>query len=146
MSRNAADAEVFVYTGDGGDAVPDDVIRVRVDHSVMLIPARAFYGRKKLTEVELCEGLVEIGAWSFTWCYHSMKINTPNSLRRINDWAFYHSLQCPIRLNDGIESIGASAFADCIFTNFRVPPLITEIPSTCYQIVNPCFLSNFPRK
>ena len=58
---NATDAEVFVYTGAGGAVVPQDVVRVRVDPSVTSIPARAFYGRKKLTEVELCEGLVEIG-------------------------------------------------------------------------------------
>jgi hypothetical protein len=52
----------------------------------------------------------------------------PNSLRRINDDAFYRSLRSPICLHDGIESIGESAFAGCIFTNFRVPPLITVIP------------------
>jgi hypothetical protein len=56
------------------------------------------------------------------------KINIPTSLRRINEEAFYRFLRTPIRLNDGIESIGARAFASCIFTNFRVPPLITVIP------------------
>jgi hypothetical protein len=58
---NAADADVFVYTGDGGAEVPDDVVRVRVDPSVTLIPYKALYQRKKLTEVELCEGVVEMG-------------------------------------------------------------------------------------
>jgi hypothetical protein len=38
------------------------------------------------------------------------------------------SLRTPIRLHDDIESIGVDAFAACIFTNFRVPPLITNIP------------------
>jgi len=85
MSSNAADAEVFVYTGDGGDAVPDDVVRVRVDPSITSIPACAFRERNKLAEVELCEGLVEIGVESFARCDHSItKINTPHSLRRIN--------------------------------------------------------------
>ena len=129
MSNNAADAEVFVYTGPRGIDVPDDVVRVQVDHSVTSIPARAFHQRKRLAEVELCEGLVEIGEWSFGLCDHSItKINTPPSLRRINDRAFFHSLRTPIRLHDGIESIGRGAFAQCIFTNFRVPPLITVIP------------------
>jgi hypothetical protein len=32
------DADVFVYTGAGGDEVPDDVVRVRVDPSVTSIP------------------------------------------------------------------------------------------------------------
>jgi hypothetical protein len=38
MSRSAPNAEVFVYTGPGGDVVPQDVVRVRVDPSVMSIP------------------------------------------------------------------------------------------------------------
>jgi hypothetical protein len=82
-----------------------------------------------LAEVELSEGLVEIGIGAFNFCRHSIeKINIPNSLRRINDCAFSITLRCAIRLHDGIESIGASAFAACIFTNFRVPPLIAVIP------------------
>ena len=122
MSSNAADTEVFAYTGrPGGNDVPRDVARVRVDPSVTSIPARAFYERTKLAEVELCEGLVEIGVRSFVWCQHSItNIIIPNSLRRINDFAFAESLRCPIRLHDGIESIG-------IFANF-VPPLITVVP------------------
>ena len=56
------------------------------------------------------------------------KINIPKSLRRIYDRAFIDSLRTPIRLHDGIENIGEYAFASCIFTNFRVPPLITVIP------------------
>jgi hypothetical protein len=84
-----------------------------------------------LTEVELCEGLVEIGEGSFRWCNNSItKINTPTSLRRICNDAFCNSLQTPIQLHDGIESIGERAFGCCIFTNFRVPPLITVIPDS----------------
>ena len=80
--------------------------------------------------MELCEGLAEIGNSSFAWCDLSITklINIPNSLRRIRDGAFACSLRTPIRLHDGVESIGTNAFGDCIFTNLRVPPLITEIP------------------
>ena len=63
-----ANANDFVYTGTGGAEVPDDVLRVLVDPSVTSIPARAFYERNKLVEVELCEGLVEIGDGSFRYC------------------------------------------------------------------------------
>ena len=117
--------------GAGGDAVPqdEDVVRARVDPSVTSIPTNAFWGRKKLAEVELCEGLVEIGTDSFRWCDRSItKINIPNSLRRINDYAFAGSLRTPICLHDCIESIGEFALAGCIFTNFRVPLFITVIP------------------
>jgi hypothetical protein len=129
MSSDPTDAEVFVYTGAGGERVPDDVVRLRVDPSVTTIPADAFYQQKQLTEVELCEGLVEIGERSFADCGRSItKINISTSLRRICNAAFHYSLRTNIRLHDGIESIGEGAFAACIFTNFRVPPLITTIP------------------
>jgi len=130
----------FVYTGPREEGVPRDVVRVRVDPSVTSIPTRAFFEQTKLTEVELCEGLVEIGVDSFAYCNHSITtINTPHSLRRINDCAFYGSLRCPIHLNDGIESIGPFAFASCIFTNFRVPPLITVIPKGMLMWCNSMF-------
>ena len=80
---NSADSEVFVYTGEGGESPPHNVVRVRVDPSVTSIPAYAFDGRKKLAEVELSEGLIVIGAESFRWCKHSItRINIPTSLRR----------------------------------------------------------------
>jgi hypothetical protein len=129
MSPEDSIAEVFVYTGEGGAEVPRDVVRVRVDPSVTSIPVVAFEKRWKLTEVELCEGLVEIGARSFGGCDYSItKINIPTSLRAIGVLAFSYSLRTPIHLHDGIESIGGAAFADCMFTNFRVPPLVTVIP------------------
>jgi hypothetical protein len=132
MSCNSTDTEVtevFVYTGEVGALVPQDVVRVRVDPSITSIPARAFYGRKKLADVELCEGLVEIGEYAFTYCGHVISnINIPTTLKRICNDAFWGSLRCPICLHDGIEIIGDDAFGDCIFTNFRVPSLITVIP------------------
>ena len=104
------------------------MVRVRVDPSVTSIPAKAFEGRKKFTKVELHEGLIEIGDHSFAKCDHSItKINIPNSIKRINDLAFYDSLRTTIRLHDDIESIGLETFSCFIFTNFRVPPLISAI-------------------
>jgi hypothetical protein len=46
---------------EGGARDPQNVVRVRVDPSVALIPNGTFYKCMKLTEVELCEGLVEMG-------------------------------------------------------------------------------------
>jgi hypothetical protein len=134
LPKTMATNAVFVYTGAGGESAPDDVIRALVDPSVTTIPEDAFYKRKKLAEVELCEGLVEVRDFAFDDCGHSItKINIPNSLRRIGYAAFVSSLRTPIRLHDGIESIGESAFASCIFTNFRVPSLITAIPMCMLQ-------------
>jgi hypothetical protein len=76
--EQATDSEVFVYTGAGGEGVPDDVVRVIVDSSVTSI-------RMKLVEVEISEGLIEIGDDSFRWCENSItKINIPHSGRLTN--------------------------------------------------------------
>jgi hypothetical protein len=142
---NETNTDVFIYTGEGGAVAPRDVVSVMVDPSVTSIPANAFFQCKKLAEVELCEGLVEIGEHSFRWCSHSItKINIPTSLRRINDMAFENSLRTPIRLHDDIESIGATAFANCIFTNFRVPPLITVIHNCMLLMCKSMFSLELP--
>ena len=105
MLAEDSNAEVFVYTGEGGAVIPQDVIRIVVDPSVTSIPAVAFYERKKLAEVELCEGLVQIGSASIAHYDRSItKINIPNTLRRINNWAFTRSLRTPISLHDGITT------------------------------------------
>ena len=140
VGSTATNTEVFIYTGEGGAVVPQDVVRLRVDSSVTTIPASAFNRRRKLTEVVLCEGLVEIGEFSFAFCGHSIKIiNMPTSLMRICNAAFFESLRCHIRLHDGIESIGRYSFAGCIFTNFRVPLLITVIPERMVGYCNLLF-------
>jgi hypothetical protein len=121
------------------------VVRLCVDPSLTSIPNSAFNGCKKLAEVELCEGLVEIGEVAFGLCDHSItKITIPNSLKRINNHAFSWALRCPIRLHDGIESIGVAAFELCIFTNFRVPPLITEIPPEMFDDCKSLFSVELP--
>jgi len=145
IGSNATDAEVFVYTGEGGLEAPRDVVHVRVDPSVTSIPAYVFCGRRELAEVQLCEGLLEIGNGSFSNCDHSItKINIPNSLRRIYDNAFFHSLRTPISLHDDIESIGDYAFSSCVFTNFRVPPIITVIPNCMLQGCSAIFSLELP--
>jgi hypothetical protein len=101
-----------------------------------------------LTEVELCdEGLlVGIGEASFGGCDHSItKIIIPNSLRRIDHFAFAESLRCAIHLHDGIESIEEAAFAACIFTNFRVPPLIAMIPMCMLRHCTSTFSLEMPK-
>jgi len=138
-------AEIFVYTGPGGVNVPQNVVSVVVDPSVTSIPDQAFYERTKLAAVELSEGLVEIGENSFACCEHAItKIIIPNSLRRICKFAFTCSLRTPIQLHDDIESIGRGAFAGCIFTNFRIPPLITVIPEFIFQDCNSMFSLELP--
>ena len=115
--------EVFIYTE--GAVVPSDVVRVRVHPSVTVIPEKAFEGRHNLEEVELCEGLLEIGPKAFMCCAALANIPIPKTLKRIGNQVFAGGVQIPqIRLPNSIESIGIYAFAGGIITKFRVPPMI----------------------
>jgi hypothetical protein len=99
--------EVFVYTE--GAVVPENVVRVRIDPTVLVIPdisANAFFGRRQLQEVELHDGIREIGLGAFSQC------------RALN----------VLQLSDRVEIIGGVAFSCCNFTKFRSPPLVTTIP------------------
>jgi len=126
-SSSNNNAEVFVYTE--GIEVPQDVVRVRVHPSVTVIPEFAFKGRKKLEEVELCDGLLEIGQRAFEDC-SSLKssINIPSTVKVIGSDAFACNPIQSIHLPDSIESIGRAAVGDCNFPILRIPPLIKIIP------------------
>jgi hypothetical protein len=104
MADNATD--VFVYTGIGeGADVPKDVVRVRIDPSVLAIPEYAFANRSKMETIELHDGLREIGHHAFCNC------------KVLNE----------IHLSDAVERIGHGAFFGCNFTKVRSPPLVTRI-------------------
>jgi len=113
----AAAAEVFIYTGVGeGAVVPPDVVRVRVDPSVYVIPRGTFYERWKLEKVELHDDLHEVAEIAFYGC----------SLKEVH-------------VSDGVERIGNSAFHCCNFAKFRSPPLVTTIPQSMVCLAHACF-------
>jgi len=119
--------EVFLYTGQETNLIPRDVKRVRVDRSVILIPDKAFMDCTKLEEVDLCEGLQEIGDSAFHDCLALKHFTIPSTVKRIGEHAFYNTSLISLHLPDGVESVGGLAFLQCKFPNFRIPPLVTTI-------------------
>ena len=75
--------KIFVYVE--GAVVPDYVVRARVDPSVTVIPAEAFRDRVQLMEVQLPEGLLEIGEKTFHGCNLSWKMKLPSTLKVIGN-------------------------------------------------------------
>ena len=99
-------ALLFVYTGVGeGANVPNNVVRVRIDPSLLAISPAAFKERFELEEVEFHDGIHEIGSLAFYSC---------RALREV-------------QLSDGVRIIGKYAFSKCNFIKFRCPPLVTTI-------------------
>ena len=90
---------------DGIDTIPSDATHVRVRTAVTIIRGDAFLPvRSVLRRVVLPDGLHRIGRHAFRKLV---------SLKRID-------------LPDSVDDIEPDAFADCAFTNFRVPAAMTQ--------------------
>jgi hypothetical protein len=121
------DNAFFVYMGEGGDRVPDDVIHARVHPTVTVLPFRAFYKRAKLEKVELCEGLREIGEEAFKECKLLKEIKTPSTVTTIRSRAFSTcSALTNVELNEGLLEIGDHAFHGSKWT-LNIPTSIRTI-------------------
>ena len=95
----------FVYTE--GAVVPNDVVYVRVHPSVTAIPERAFAGCHQLEQVELPDGLLEIGEYAFNKCIALKRIKIPSTLECIREGAFYKCYQLEeVELGEGLLEIG----------------------------------------
>eukprot|EP00984_Skeletonema_dohrnii_P013105 scaffold5400_cov105-Skeletonema_dohrnii-CCMP3373.AAC.5 len=81
MAEAHEDDDIFVYMG-GDQVVPDDVVRVRIDKSVKIFPARhsnvvAFASCWQLTDLDLPEGLETIEQRAFQNCQDLKRIAIP---------------------------------------------------------------------
>jgi len=82
-----------------------------------------------LTNVTFPEGIIEIGDSAFSFCTSLASVTFPSSLKNIGNGAFEYCTALShnsIHMKDGIEYINR-AFSGCNFTNFRIPPLITDV-------------------
>ena len=119
-------AEVFVYTD--GVVVPEDVVRVRVHPSVTVIPEGAFDSCDALEEVELCEGLLEIGTRAFIHCNTLTRIKIPSTVTRIF-WGYFQCRQLEdVELCEGnLQEISVRAFSETKIKRIKIPSTVTLI-------------------
>jgi len=129
-----SNTEVFVYMGEGGPVVPDDVVHVRVHPSVTIIED-AFRGCNKLEEVELCDGLLEIGMNAFWKCEELKRISIPSTVTVINHYAFFECKQLEeIELCEGLLRIGKGSFEECIrLKRISVPSTVTVVQENAFS-------------
>jgi hypothetical protein len=108
-------AETFVYTGEGGARVPDNVVRLRANPSVNVIYLEAVAGRTRLIDVKFCEGLREIQYRAFAGCTALVgPLRMPSSVRIIHEGAFeYCTALTEVMLQDGLKEIRIFAFWGC---------------------------------
>lgn len=108
------------------------------------VPDKAFEAfnnvwKEKLTAIVIPEGTTEIGKYAFGDIVNLSSVSFPESLRKVDDCAF---LDCKIenlKLNQGLEFIGNSAFA----LRHELTEKVLDIPASV-KYIGPCAF-NFRR-
>ena len=144
MSDNSS-AEIFVYMG-GDMVVPGNVVRVRVHPSVSVIPLMAFKERFQLEEIELCEGLLEIGACAYMSCRSLRRIIIPSTVTRIGWGAFSKCEKLEtIQLNEGLLEIGPHAFfGSTSLKDMAIPSTVRTIGRLAFFNISKLSCINLP--
>ena len=85
--------------------IPSDVTEI-VNH--------AFQGCTSITSVTIPEGITRVGVAAFEWCSNlTGELVIPNSVKRIEGWAFSETKLTGIQLGNGLTYIGQCAFNRC---------------------------------
>ena len=118
MSDNNDEDEIVVYTGEEEEDEEINGRLIRVHPSVRVIPACTFYSGPNssgIEEVELCEGLLEIGQSAFRSCNYLKRIEIPSTVTIIHNEAFICSkgLEKIVLCEGNLVEIGDDAFKYC---------------------------------
>ena len=118
--------------------------RVKIPSTIRVIPGQAFRNCHKLRDVELLDGVQEIGQQTFYSCGLLERINVPPSLKIIGNKAFQFTGLLSIDFSDGIEDIGMGLFLGCkALTKARFRPL-NKITASSFQACRNMFSLELP--
>ncbi|CAJ1942366.1 unnamed protein product [Cylindrotheca closterium] len=128
--------EIFVYTGQPGEEIPDNVAHVSVASSVTKIQDHDFRCWDKLVSVSISKTVQTIGESAFMECASLKKVELHRGLKVIGRYAFAEcTALMDIELPDGLEEIGTGCFSKC----FSLHDLF--IPTTVETIEEDTFYS-----
>ncbi|KAK1742677.1 leucine-rich repeat domain-containing protein, partial [Skeletonema marinoi] len=103
---------IFIYMG-GDQVVPYDVVRVRIDKSVTIIPERAFDNRGYLIYVEFHDGIEIVEHRAFNCCY-SLRSAKLLGVKVIEGGVFHFCRGLTeVEFGVELETIGEGAFYSC---------------------------------
>jgi hypothetical protein len=125
MADHADDDDIFVYTG---GAVPEHlrahITHARIDESVTVIDAWAFYNCQNLLNVDMHDGISRIRSYAFHVCNSLKHIKLPG-VTTIEQKAFAHTGLRDVEFGDKLEVIGEGAFDCCCkMTRIKIPSVI----------------------
>lgn len=100
-----------------------DLEYITIPGSVKIIGREAFADCYSLENVQLNEGLEEIGRWAFNMSHQKSKITEltiPSTVKKIGEDAFSDCALTNLVIKGGVEEIGDEAFWRCIATNLTL--------------------------
>ena len=139
------DPTVFLYTGQNRSEIPDDVVHVKIDDSVKVLPSEAFSECKQMITIEFNDGLERIEGRAFVNCHSLRNPQIPPTVRSIGDLAFSNCLGLySLDLPEGLETIGRAAFPSCSFRNVKIPSSMTEVGEKTFSCCTDLFSVEVP--
>ncbi|KAK1734287.1 leucine-rich repeat domain-containing protein [Skeletonema marinoi] len=111
----------YTYTGREGEIIPRNATRVRIDESLTVIPAWAFYGNRNIEEVECHDRVKTVGEEAFSNCT-SLRLIIMSGVKVVECEAFSCCYALAYVECDKLEIIRHHAFLDCeSLTSINLP-------------------------
>ncbi|CAJ1955673.1 unnamed protein product [Cylindrotheca closterium] len=132
----------YHYFGNEDEALPQDVQHLIVEASVQVIPAEfSFFRFRRLTRVDLSDGIQTIGSLAFGWCNLLTRIVIPASVTVIEEGAFESCISLEsVILVDGdddpscLVTIGERAFNCCeALEEITIPSSVKRIQDYAFR-------------
>lgn len=91
------------------------------------------YPAAKRGKYTIPESVTEIGYEAFESCYYLTAVKIPDSVIKIDDYAFYACGLSDIIIPEGVAYIGDAAFMFCNLTSVTIPESVTYISNNAFH-------------
>ena len=122
-------------------------LKVKINDGVTKIGESAFFNCSGLTSVEIPNSVTSIGKYAFYYCSGLTSVSVPSSdsfcpnggssYKGRFSSVFWGCSNLKVKINDGVTSIGAGAFWECIgLTSVEIPNSVTSIGYSAFAYCN----------
>ena len=112
----------------------ENVSQIDLPNSMQVFGEGSFSGCG-IIELNIPDGLQNLGAWSFVSCKSLKRVTLPSSLKNLGSSVFRNCTSlADILLPEGLETIGAEAFLGCEnLKKISLPETLSEIGADAFQ-------------